>query len=232
MYGGPFFAIVRPFDFLHEHTEPRMSDDNLIPISDEQAKLGQEAIGAARDLGGYLAKILGDLPQDLVGLLAGDRVKAARAERLERLWEESKKRLEDRGVCEPKSPSLKFAIPILEAAADEQSTELQDLWARLLAATMDRNRRDAFRLSFIEIVKKMDPIDALVLQAVFDNGYANWTPSGRDFLRSKLEISQDEVLVSFGNLEKLDCVGFSPTGPKINPIISPLGTLLISTVRG
>ena len=69
MYGGPFFAIVRPFDFLHEHTEPRMSDDNLIPISDEQAKLGQEAIGAARDLGGYLAKILGDLPQDLVGLL-------------------------------------------------------------------------------------------------------------------------------------------------------------------
>jgi hypothetical protein len=43
--------------------------DNLIPISDEQVKLGQEIVGARRDAGGYLADILGDLPKDFLGLL-------------------------------------------------------------------------------------------------------------------------------------------------------------------
>jgi hypothetical protein len=62
-----------------------MSDDNLIPISDQQAKLGKEIVGASRELGGYLADILGDLPKDLVGLLAGDRVKASRSYKW--IWE-------------------------------------------------------------------------------------------------------------------------------------------------
>ena len=59
-----------------------MSDGNLIPISDEQAKFGHELVQAARDAGGYFAGLLGDLPKDLVGLLIGDRVKARRIERL------------------------------------------------------------------------------------------------------------------------------------------------------
>jgi hypothetical protein len=62
-----------------------MGDESLIPISDEQAKLGQELIKAASDAGGYLADILGDLPKDLLGLLIGDRVKAKRIERIEML---------------------------------------------------------------------------------------------------------------------------------------------------
>ena len=51
-----------------------MGENNLIPISDEQAKL----VRAASE---YLADILGDLPKDLLGLLVGDRVKAKRLER-------------------------------------------------------------------------------------------------------------------------------------------------------
>jgi hypothetical protein len=48
-----------------------MSDGNLIPIRDEQAKLGQEIVQAARDAGGYLADLLGDLPKDLLAYLIG-----------------------------------------------------------------------------------------------------------------------------------------------------------------
>ena len=110
-----------------------MGDESLIPISDEQAKLGQELIKAARDGGGYFADILGDFPKDLFGLLVGDRVKAKRIERIEKLWRETRERLQDRGVADPEPPSLKYAIPILEAAADDENEELQDLWSRLLA---------------------------------------------------------------------------------------------------
>jgi hypothetical protein len=55
-----------------------MGDDSLIPISDEQAKLGQELVKAVSDGSGYFTDILGDLPKDLIGYLIGDRVKAKR----------------------------------------------------------------------------------------------------------------------------------------------------------
>jgi hypothetical protein len=39
--------------------------DNLIPISDEQAKLGQEIVKAFHGLGAFLAQALGSTPEDL-----------------------------------------------------------------------------------------------------------------------------------------------------------------------
>lgn len=114
--------------------------DSLIPISDEQAKLGQEIVGAGRDAGGYLAEILDDLPKDLLGRLIGDRVKINRKENFIRLWHKAKKRLADQGIEEPAPANPKLALPILIAAADENNEELQDLWARLLAAAMNPAR--------------------------------------------------------------------------------------------
>ena len=134
-----------------------MGDDgSFIPISDEQAKLGQELVKAVRDASGYFTDILGDLPKDLIGYLFGDRVKAKRIERMAAIWQKTRERLRDRGI-DPEPPSLKYAIPILEAAADEENEELQDLWSRLLAAAMDPNRRDAIRQSFIQTAKQIDP---------------------------------------------------------------------------
>src|SRR5580704_10526643 len=96
------------------------------------------------------------------------------------LWQRTRERLEHRGIADPEPPSLKNSIPILEAAADEENEELQDLWSRLLAAAMDPNRRDAMRQSFIQTVKQMDPMDALVLKAVRDNGHTPWAPAAPD----------------------------------------------------
>jgi hypothetical protein len=167
-----------------------MSDDSLIPISDEQAKLGQDLVKAVRDASGYFTDILGDLPKDLIGLLVGDRVKAKRIEKIEKLWQKTRERMRDGGIADPEPPSLKYAIPILQAVADEENEDLQDLWSRLLAAAMDPNRRDAMRQSFIRVVKQMDPIDALVLKAIRDQGGVNWEPAARDVIASILKCSR------------------------------------------
>jgi len=111
--------------------------DNLIPISDEQAKLAQEIVGAGRDAGGWLANILGDIPRDTLGFLFGDKIKVKREENIIKLCAKAKKRLAEQGIEEPAPANPKLALPILAAAADENSDELQDLWARLLAATMN-----------------------------------------------------------------------------------------------
>jgi hypothetical protein len=69
----------------------------------------------------------------------------------------------DQRITDPEPPSLKLALPILAAAADESHEELQDLWARLLAAAMSPKKSKLIRLRFVEVLKKLDPPDALVL---------------------------------------------------------------------
>jgi hypothetical protein len=204
-----------------------MGDGSLIPISDEQAKLGQDAVKAVSGVAGWFADILGDFPKDLFGLLIGDTVKAKRIERIEGLWQKTRERLRERAI-DPEPPSLKYAIPILEAAADEENEELQDLWSRLLAAAMDPIRRDAMRQSFITTVKQMDPIDVLVLKAVHDHP-DEWHPGAADSLANLLKCSTDEIVVSIDHLSELDCL---LTHQYDQPHLKPFGKLLMKAVSG
>jgi hypothetical protein len=141
--------------------------DELIPISDEQAKLLQEALKAFRDLGGYFGGILGDLPKDIVGLLAGDWVKVRRAENLTVTLGKARERLRLREVKEVNEANLTVLLPIFEAASSEGRTELQEIWARLLAAAMDPSRRSLVRRDFVDIVKQMEPLDAVVIEKLY-----------------------------------------------------------------
>jgi hypothetical protein len=59
--------------------------------------------------------------------------------------------------------ALALALPLLQGAADEDRDELTDLWARLLAAAMDPNRSRRVRQSIVEAVKRMDPLDAIIV---------------------------------------------------------------------
>jgi Abortive infection alpha len=164
----------------------------------------------------------------LLGYLVGDRIKARRIERIAILWKKTRERLR-----ETDPPSLKYAIPILQAAADEENEELQDLWSRLLAAAMDPNRQNSMRQSFIQAVKQLDPLDALVLKAIRDNGSGPWVPNGRSAVASKLNCSVDEVRVSFDHLAELGCIYFTDsTGARITPNLSSFGTLLMNVLSG
>ena len=114
-----------------------MSDDgNLIPIGEEQAKALQEALKTLRGFGGFIDKVLGSVPEDVVGLLGGDWLRVRRAENMARMMHKAKERLEARDVKDPQPANLKVALPILHAAADESREKLQVLWARLLANAM------------------------------------------------------------------------------------------------
>jgi hypothetical protein len=177
--------------------------DSLIPISDEQAKLGQEALKAFQGLGGYMKETFGTMPQDIVALLGGDYLKVRRAENLFRMIEKAKKRLEDNHVTDPDAPPS-LAIPIMIAAADESRDELQDMWAALLAAAADPKRSASFRLKFIEVVKQLDPLDPAVLIELTHQKLADFEALNK--ISSKLHYLDDEVAVSLSNLESLALV--------------------------
>ncbi|QNT79427.1 Abi-alpha family protein [Entomobacter blattae] len=81
-------------------------------------------------------------------------------------------------------------IEILEQAKNESNDELQDLWAKLLiTAIVDKGKN--FRKQFIEIVKKLNPLDALYLNILYNmyllasnNSFENkyTTKTNSDFL--------------------------------------------------
>ena len=134
------------------------------------------------------------------------------------------------GPFEEISPSI--AVPLIEAAADELREELAELWAKLLAAAADPARKGRVRLEFATTLKQMDPLDAKVLETIyirFPQGFSGNT-TGRDVLSKELRVTQDEILVSFSNLERLGCVDFA-SPPKINPFASPYGKLLMEALR-
>nr|WP_281418444.1 Abi-alpha family protein [Azospirillum soli] len=103
---------------------------------------------------------------------------------------------------EPVSPTL--AIPLFEAAQDESRTELQELWARLLANAMDGSR-SGVRTSFIEAIKKLDALDAVVLDKIASFGGAQ-TVVYHDSWPEQLGVREDELFVSFDNLKRLGCI--------------------------
>jgi Abortive infection alpha len=139
---------------------------SLVPISDEQAKLGQKALEVLQGLGGFLREIFATVPEDLVGYFGGDLLKLRRAENFARIAQEARERLKARGIHTTEPPSISILLPIVVSSADESRDELVDIWARLLAAAADPARAKSFRLAFIEATKRLDPLDAAVLQGI------------------------------------------------------------------
>jgi hypothetical protein len=203
---------------------------SLIPISDEQAKLAQEIVKAFRELGAFVGTALGSTPADVVGYLGGDWLRVRRGENILKLLAAAKRRVIDRGVvAELIPPSLSVVLPILQGAADEDREELIDLWARLLANAMDPKLNNV-RQWFIDAVKKMDPMDAVVLQDIYKGGFAvvrrgvqaqeiNQT-TGIENIARRIQRRGDDVEVSIRHLEMLS---FFDTTPDIkhNWFINP-----------
>lgn len=180
-----------------------------MPITDEQAKLGQEALKALGAVGRFLREVIGTYPEDLVGYyLGGDWLKVRRAENLSRMIEELQHLLTARNV-KPDSPSISIALPLLIAAADESRDELRSIWARLLAAAADPARAKSFRIQFIEVVKQMDPLDAAVLDATHRRQRVTAGLTNELAMESKM--NRDEVEISLDNLARLGLVAANPS---------------------
>ncbi len=218
-------------------------DKEMIPVTDaqakaieESAKAGQQALKVLESLGGYLNQVFGTVPSDLVGILGGDWLKVRRAENLVQILRRAKERLDARGTNPVDPPTLSLTLPLMQAASDENRDELQDIWARLLAAATDPNRQQSFRTVFIDIAKKMDPLDAVVLQETSTK--EKWVknlidPKQADIqmhsarvkfrtgMPERLGLSRDEVTVSLFHLESMNLVENAQQGSDLE--VSPLG---------
>jgi uncharacterized protein YciU (UPF0263 family) len=172
-----------------------------------------------------VADTLGTVPQDVIGLLGGDWIKARRAENLQRIWQKFKERQKARNVDASQPASLSVALPLLIAAADESRDELQDIWARLLAAAADPSRTTRFRIAFIDAAKKMDPLDAAFFFNLQKRG-GSAGATGRISMAEDLNVSHDEIDVSWEHLKKLELVTLNSQ----TPVLSAFGREFLRAV--
>jgi hypothetical protein len=201
----------------------RPIDPETAHAIEEVAKLGSKVVDASAGMGAYLGYIMGGIPVNLVGLI-GDRLYHKRIRRFAELNAETREYLSRWGAKEPfedVSPSIE--IPLVVAAIDEDRDGLKELWSKLLASAMHPDRKGRVRQSFITILKQLDPIDALVFQAIGSGlGASNY----QDQLAKRFETSTDEISVSVERLAELSLIIIAGSFP----VPKPLGTLLLRTI--
>jgi hypothetical protein len=129
-------------------------------------------------------------------------------------------------MSKPIPPSLSVTLPLFRDAADESREELQELWARLLAAAMDPSRADRVRARFFDALQKLDPLDARVLACLHGRGGGAYEGQ-RNEMAGELGISRDEVEVSLANLRRVE-LAFEPQGNLI--AITALGREFLRAV--
>jgi hypothetical protein len=187
-----------------------MNDDSKAVIEvakgvQEASKFGGKVTDAVTSVGSFLNRLAGQPLEDVVGMALTDPIRAARVLSLDwyaRRVDEILQRRNIRDKTKPVSPSI--VGPILDAAQDETREELRELWATLLANAMDPSRDQSFRLEFIDTLRRMNPLDAVILKKLKETPNIN---DQYDFFSKAFSRPRTAIVVSLKHLEELGCVG-------------------------
>ncbi len=179
----------------------------------EVARTTGKAIDAASKLGSFLDKIVGEgLVQ--IGASFSDWTQKYRYTNLLKLIDQIdaihiKRKIE--GKTTPVLP--KHLIPILEYASLEDSNEIINLWAGLIANATDPNKNFQIKRLFIEILSNLDPIDAQIIEhlsnaddlmepiRIHTKSYRNASS-----ISEKLNVDNEDCLLSLSNLARQNLI--------------------------
>lgn len=202
-------------------------------LSDEEAKVAGKALDLVAKTGPFLERVFGPLVEDTVGVVA-DKVKFYRLSKYVALTDRTQQLLSSRPHLRAAPP--KFALDLIEAATIEESDELSELWARLLANAMTADPPIAMRIAFVSILREMTPLDARLLQAgcqmlvehgqkIIDRGLGSFDLRRVEFRRlvgdGDLSLADptktlypipDEENLAWHNLSRLGCAAFNQPG--------------------
>lgn len=174
----------------------------------------------SKQVGDFLNKVMGP-PAEALGGLLGDQMKSWRASNLERLARKWQRIRKERGLSEAAVKVLPFgdAYRSIEAASTEEDENVQELWARLIAGASDKSRSISVKKVFIDLLKSLGGIDAIVLAILFDSAsnldvvtLTQEAKSRRQIFIEQTEkklkaVSASEVVSAIQNLIRLRIIG-------------------------
>ena len=161
-----------------------MSIDNNLP-----ATISEKAIEKAFK---FLEAIIIP-PCEELGLLLQEQVRLWRFKNQVRILNKAEEYLKKKNIKPQKVP-FKFIAPLLEYSSLEEEETMQERWAALLARAADPKYIDKNNLYCLEILKQISPIEAKVLDAMFE-----FHPL--EYLRSIDYKERDKVIMERNNLD-------------------------------
>lgn len=203
----------------------------------EVAKTAGQAIEAAREAGGFIARFVSGPLEQGIGIFE-DRLKYMRWERQIRYMQRAQEFLRLAGLSSPTRPvPLKLAIPLMQGATLEEDDDLQDRWAALLVSAANANFKGEVRRSYVTILEQLTPLDAQILdvllalpfeQSQHDGILTAELPAHARVTGDEKEFSlpPDEVVISLSNLARLGCIrptmtwGGGESYGRVNPTIA------------
>ena len=123
--------------------------------------------------------------------------------------------LENREVAKTTPIPPKFAIPMLQNASLEDEDNLQDIWIRLISNSMDPEFEGELRFAFIEIIKSLNSLDAIILDFFYktlkDDSKIDWEQITNYSLTKEqickaMSLDFKDYYVSIHNLFRVQCL--------------------------
>lgn len=126
-------------------------------------------------------------PAKEIGELLADEVRSFRFSNQIRILNKARTKLRESGISAGKVP-FRLLVPLLDSGSLEEEEAMLDRWANLLANAANPNRSGDIKLAYVEVLKQLSPIDAVVLDKLYD--YYRNELSGRqqDILRQSYTI--------------------------------------------
>lgn len=208
----------------------------------EVAKAGQEtqktyqrALELVGRAGTFLNGVFSPAAQEL-GHLFGDQMRFWRFKNGVRILEKAQSIVEQRGLKPEQVKALGFGegLLLLEAASLEEDDTVQQLWARLMANTVDPERHIKPEKVYVDLLKSISGREAILLDLI-----DQIEDKGRNF-RNNAEIDafvkhmsgladskwrrfkEDERALSVQNLVRLRCVAIRPSPIDANNLFAQL----------
>lgn len=139
-----------------------MATDDLELVKTGIEAVTSEAIKPVSDL---IRSLFGPAAEE-AGLMLKDHVRVFRAKRQLRLYLRTAEIFEKTGLT-PQHVALKLLFSIVENASVEESDDLQDRWANLLAHAADPAEAHTVSISFPTILRELTPRQARFLDAIY-----------------------------------------------------------------
>ncbi len=195
-------------------------------ISDEEAKAAQEvakvtgkSIELSKKVAHFLCKFIGTAPEE-VGEIVTNWVRYYKFKNFLAISDLVEGVIEQRKLAGKTIPlKARIGIPLLEAATQENDSDLQTMWASLIVTASDPTRSGEVGRIFITILSAFDPLDAEILKSlpmpytrssVFNEADAGRSPSGMSiaWIAASVGVSEDLALIHTHNLCRLGCASF------------------------
>ncbi|ABW68406.1 Abi-alpha family protein [Desulfosudis oleivorans] len=180
------------------------------------ANLGEKSLETSEKLGGFFARVFKEPIQEVSGMIT-DKLRFVRWRRLVQMSDDVNQILKDRGVEDTRSVPPKLALPIFEESSLEDDKNIQHLWNQLLANAMDPNFNGELRYGFVDIIKNITGIEAVILNNFYnilkreghhaDLGKITNYSLKKEQIMEMVKIDEGTYQVSIFNLMRMQCIG-------------------------